>query len=150
MDDIINFYQVTDRLASSGQPNSAQFARIADAGYKAVINLAMPDSDNAITNEGEIVTSHDMSYIHIPVVWEDPRLSDLTLFCRILQSLDSYKLWVHCAMNMRVSCFLYLYLKHILHWPDNEARIAMDNIWAPEGIWAKFIDDADNYLQRPS
>ena len=41
--DIHNHYRLTDSIASSGQPLEDQFKEIAEAGYEAVINLAMPD-----------------------------------------------------------------------------------------------------------
>ena len=43
-----NHIQVSDRIASSGQPEDHQFKTIAQAKYQVVINLAMPNSGNAI------------------------------------------------------------------------------------------------------
>ena len=63
LNDIFNYVQLTDRVGTSGQPTPEQFQAIADAGYKAVINLAMPDSDNALPNEGNLVSAQGMDYI---------------------------------------------------------------------------------------
>ena len=60
---IQNYYQISDRLATSGQPTADEFALIAQAGYKIIINLAMSCSTNAILNEGAIVTDLGMVYI---------------------------------------------------------------------------------------
>ena len=49
---IFNYFQVTDNIASSGQPTSNQFDEIAEDGYSAIINLAMPDHENSIATEG--------------------------------------------------------------------------------------------------
>lgn len=64
---ILNHYQITDQIASSGQPLENQFTEIAEGGYNAVLNLAMPDHDNSIANEGSVLTALGMTYIHIPV-----------------------------------------------------------------------------------
>jgi len=48
---IINHVDVTDRIASSGQPGIEQFKDISDAGYDAVINLVMSNSENTIPEE---------------------------------------------------------------------------------------------------
>jgi hypothetical protein len=40
-----------------------------------VINLAMPNSENAIPEEGYIVTARSMTYVHIPVPFDAPMLS---------------------------------------------------------------------------
>ena len=65
---IRDYYQISDFLATSGQPTAQQFLLIAQAGYHAVINLAMSSSTNALANEGVIVTDLGMVYVQIPVV----------------------------------------------------------------------------------
>ncbi|MBE9042124.1 protein tyrosine phosphatase family protein [Oscillatoriales cyanobacterium LEGE 11467] len=143
MQDIENYYQVSPQLATSGQPSRSQFQEIADAGYTAVINLAMPTSDNAIADEGAIVTETGMAYFHIPVVWEAPKLEEVRLFFGMMQSLENRKIWVHCAKNMRVSCFVYLWQKYVLNLPESDARYPMNQIWQPEGVWEKLLGDAE-------
>ncbi|TCV84068.1 protein tyrosine phosphatase family protein [Sulfurirhabdus autotrophica] len=108
---IPNHLQISDQIASSGQPDEADFRFIASAGYRSVINLAMHDSDNAIPEEGYIVTRLGMSYHHIPVPFEAPKTSYLIQFIGIMETLKTEKVWVHCALNYRVSAFLYLYFR---------------------------------------
>ncbi len=57
MEDIVNYLYISEHMASSGQPEEHQFKEIALAGYQVVINLAMPDSDNAVPEEGYLVTA---------------------------------------------------------------------------------------------
>ena len=139
---IRNYYAIDARLASSGQPDAEQLRAIAAAGYQVVINLALPESDNALADEGALVAALGMSYIHIPVRWEAPQLADLQLFCGFMRVLELKKVWVHCAYNMRVSCFLYLYRRHVLQEPEATARFPMSEIWQPEGVWAELIATA--------
>ena len=54
---VLNFVENSDGICSSGQPTKAQFSDMAEQGFGSVINLALPDSGNAIPNEGELVTA---------------------------------------------------------------------------------------------
>ncbi len=146
MEDILNYYQVNDRLATSGQPTETQFHDISSDGYEVVINLAMPDSSNAIKNEGNLVTSEGMIYIHLPVRWDKPEIEDVISFCNIMSVFQSQKVWVHCAKNKRVSCFIYLYQKHKLGMPEDVADYPMREIWKPEGKWKDLIESAESAL----
>ncbi len=142
MNGIRAYFKVSDFVATSGQPTEAQFSEIADAGYSLVVNLALPTSTHALANERDIVESAGMTYVHIPVSWETPQLSDLQSFFEIMQSAEGKKVWVHCALNMRVSCFMYLYRSLVLGLPDAEAKYPMSEIWQPDGAWAALINAA--------
>ena len=146
MKSISDYYQINQNLATSGQPTPEQFQLIADAGYQIIINLAMSISTNALKNEGAIVTDLGMVYVQIPVVWEHPRLEDVRLFFKAMQSFQEQRIWVHCAKNMRVSCFIYFWQKYILQLPDREAMYPMKEIWQPTGVWQELIDRAKTSL----
>lgn len=119
---IYNFEAVTEWLGTSGQPTELQFADIAEAGFDAVINLALPSSDNAVPNEGSIVTGHGMAYFHIPVVFENPTMKDLRLFVGIMNALEGQNVWVHCVVNARVSAFVYQYLRYAKGFDEESAK----------------------------
>ncbi|HTL87911.1 MAG TPA: protein tyrosine phosphatase family protein, partial [Leptolyngbya sp.] len=109
IESIQNFVQIRDRLATAGQPTIAQLAEIKTAGYQVVINLAVPTSEGAIANEREIVESLGMQYFHIPVIWDAPTIEDFHQFSTVMQAHSKQSIFVHCAKNMRVSAFVYLY-----------------------------------------
>ena len=139
IEDIRNFIQVSDRIASSGQPEDHQFQDISNAGYAAVINLAMPDSDHAIPEEGNIVTSLNMMYIHIPVPFDAPDVYHLRDFIRVMDALSPYTVWVHCVVNYRVSAFLYQYYRLVHGAQPQEAKKIMLASWEPNEIWQGFM-----------
>lgn len=149
---IINFAEISDRISTSGQPAAADFPAMAAQGFSTVINLALPSSDHALPDEGAIVTGLGMNYLHIPVRWEAPRVEQFRHFAGIMRQLDGEKVWVHCALNMRVSCFMYLYRRHELGWPDADARRHMDPIWNPRDYpaWAEFVDNVAAAYAPPS
>ena len=141
--EVLNYFQVSPLLATSGQPTPTQFQQIAEAGYQVVINLALTKSSNAIEHEDSVVLANGMQYVHLPVSWEQPLLQDFLLFAQLLFSLKQKKVWVHCAKNMRVSCFIYLYQLHILKQSPELASYPMSKIWQPEGAWAKLRVDVE-------
>ena len=127
--DIYNFEAVTDWLGTSGQPTEIQFADIADAGFDAVVNLALPSSDNALANEGSIVTGYGMAYIHLPVIFENPTVKDLRMFFGIMNALEGRKVWVHCVVNARVSAFVYHYLRYAKGFDEESAKTRLLRKW---------------------
>lgn len=106
---IQGFLALSSQVGTAGQPTAAQFIDIKGGGYQTVINLALVNSTNAIPEEGEIVAQLGMEYIHIPVDWQIPTLEDLTHFFEVMDQRAETKVFVHCAKNMRVSAFMYLY-----------------------------------------
>lgn len=136
---ILNYRHITENIASSGQPNEAEFAAIADAGYDVIINLAMPDSENVIPSEGHLVTANNMIYIHIPVPFDAPELFHLHSFIKIMESFSDKKVWVHCVKNYRASAFLYHYLHKSQNLSISEAQKAILTSWEPNEIWQRFM-----------
>lgn len=98
-------------------------------------------SDNAIANEGCVVAGLGMSYVHIPVDFKAPGSQDFQAFCRIMEAFDGRPVFVHCAANMRVSAFVFLYRVMFQHVAVAEAEHDLFAIWQPDEVWSKFIRD---------
>ncbi|MEW5756483.1 MAG: protein tyrosine phosphatase family protein [Pseudomonadota bacterium] len=141
MSEITNFVQLTKLIGTSGQPSRGQFAEIATQEYSVVVNLAMPDSDHAIAEEGSIVTSLGMSYVHIPVPFDRPTVNHLRQFFGVMKAFDGKKVWVHCVMNWRVSAFMYHYLRIEKGLPDADCISPILREWEPrmEEVWRSFL-----------
>jgi protein tyrosine phosphatase (PTP) superfamily phosphohydrolase (DUF442 family) len=140
LNDILNFLQICELVGTGGQPTEEQFLDIEAAGYKVVVNLAMPDSTNALPNEAKLVREQGMEYVHIPVVWEDPTDVGLDRFFEVMALYGDQKVFVHCAMNWRVSSFVYLYRVIQQGVPMEVARASLLKIWKPNPIWQRFIE----------
>ena len=139
MNKILNYVKINELISTSGQPKIEELELIANEGFEVVTNLAMPTTSNALENEDKIVSSLNMSYIHIPVDFENPKISDLKLFLNILQALGANKVWIHCAKNYRVSAFMYVYHKYILHTPFEEIDLSIFDKWQPSLIWQELM-----------
>lgn len=138
--DVLNFLQISELVGTGGQPTADQFAGIKSAGYEVVVNLAMPDSTNALPNEAELVREQGMEYVRIPVVWEDPKDNDLDQFFDVMALHQERKVFVHCVLNWRVSSFVYLYRVIQQGIPMEVAGHSLHRIWKPDPIWSRFID----------
>ena len=139
LEEIENFLQLSDRIATSGQPDEGQIIEIGRTGFEVIINLALTGTDYALEDEAGLVRSLGMEYIHIPVIWENPTLENLETFMAAMDSLQGKKVFVHCAANMRVSAFMALYRILRLGWDVERAMEDVHKIWEPNERWAAFI-----------
>jgi protein tyrosine phosphatase (PTP) superfamily phosphohydrolase (DUF442 family) len=140
--DAENTHQVFDWLWSSGQLSVRDIDKLPAMGIDAVINLALPTSSNALAGEAELITGQGIQYFQIPVIWESPQIHQLTTFLGLLDILQGRKVWVHCAKNMRVSAFIYLYRRLRLAETEDTASFPMRDVWSPNETWRAFIDQA--------
>lgn len=147
---IFNYHEVSASLGTAGQPTAAQFALIREAGYDVVINLALPTSDNALADEGSLVAGLGMTYVHIPVDFSQPTAADFDAFAGVLDAFRSRRVFVHCAMNMRVSAFVFVY--RVLRGEATRAEAWHDlkAIWEPDEVWARFIEERLSAGEEPS
>jgi protein tyrosine phosphatase (PTP) superfamily phosphohydrolase (DUF442 family) len=140
LEDIPNFLGIDDRLATGGMPSAADFPLLRQAGFGVVINLALPTSDGAIPNEGELVALEGMSYVHIPVKFDAPKERDFNQFTRILASCAEQRVFVHCVANFRVAAFVFLH--RLRHGADRQAAEKdLLRIWKPDEVWQKFLNE---------
>ena len=139
MKNILNYIQINENISTSGQPTVEQFELISKNGYEIVINLALHDASNAIDNEDKVVTDLNMSYFHIPVLFEEPTPQQLKLFLDILSVNESRKVWVHCALNYRVSAFMYVFHKYYLKTTFDEIDLSLLEQWQPNEKWQDIL-----------
>jgi len=142
---MINFLRLDSRLVTAGQPQRLHFAGLAQAGYQAVINLAAPTSPNFLADEAAVCAQHGLDYLHLPVSWEAPEEEQLERFLAAMEAWKDRKLLVHCALNMRVSAFMFLWRVLRLGHTVEAASQDLHRIWTPEPAWQSFIE---RVLQR--
>jgi protein tyrosine phosphatase (PTP) superfamily phosphohydrolase (DUF442 family) len=137
--EITNYRQYSDTFASSGQPDVTQLKAAADSGVKRVIYLAFTDDETAIEHEDRSVKKLGMEYIHIPVDFMAPTLTDFQQFASVMQQAPDTNTLLHCQVNFRASSFSLLYRVIYLDVPVVEAKEAFDSVWQPNEVWFRFI-----------
>lgn len=137
---IFNYLPISSNITTSGQPTRQQLGAIQSDGYKKIINLAPPSGENSLADEAGLVTDLGIDYINIPVDFSHPTQADFEQFVLHMQNQDSQKIWVHCAANIRVSCFIFKYRTAILGENLIDAEADLKKIWHPNKTWQDFID----------
>ncbi len=140
LEDIFNFLEISPSIASAGQPTESQLLSIKAAGYQSIVNLAPGTHENALANERESVESLGIEYIHIPVKFDRPTSADFDRFCEVMRSSKDRSVFIHCAANLRVSSFIYLYRRIYEGVSHQVAQLELAKIWIPNPVWQEFID----------
>ncbi len=135
---------MSETLLTAGQVKPEHVAAIASSGTEMVINLA-PASVDRNKDEGFLLTQQGISYVQIPVAWEQPTDADLQLFFAMMDARQSRKTLVHCFANYRASAFTYLYRVLRQGVPEVEARADLHAVWSEQAFdenkqWRQFID----------
>lgn len=140
LETVSNFQKVTERLASSGQIGYEQIPLLRDEGYEVVVNLAVADPERN-GEEGFLVAGAGLTYVHIPVDWNEPRMRDVEMFFDVMRANGGRKVFVHCFANMRASAFVYMYRTLVEGVPEADARATMNEVWDPSEVqqWGDLI-----------
>ena len=138
--EIKNLYRISKNVVTAGQPTAEQFQSIKEGNFDVVINLAETDSPDAIANEADIVESLGLDYVHIPVDFKEPTLSDLKKFFATMDRYRNNNIFIHCACNWRVSVFMFLYRAVRCDVPVDTAIKDQQIVWKPDEVWQSFID----------
>jgi uncharacterized protein (TIGR01244 family) len=133
------------QVMTSGLPTEPQFAQLAQAGIKTVINLIPNDNPNALANEQQIVTQLGMNYHNISVDWQNPTQENLAQFFSLMQQNGDAPVLVHCAANYRASAFYYLYQTSQNTAPSMADALTpwgdLQQSFAEYPQWQKLIED---------
>ena len=144
---IPEFLEVTPELWTSGQPAREDFALLARNGVELVINLSAAPSPTFLPDEAQWVVESGMQYVHLPVSWTAPQIEDFALFAAILSAAKNRRVLVHCAQNLRVSAFVFLFKTLVEGENEVLARRRMEKVWAPDAIWSAFTDEVRRELR---
>jgi protein tyrosine phosphatase (PTP) superfamily phosphohydrolase (DUF442 family) len=136
---IYNWRRLDDRVTTSGQPTERQLAAIQALGVRHIVNLGLHSHEKALPDEAASVSRLGMTYIHIPVNFQNPTDVDFARFCSAMTELKEVPVHVHCIANYRVSAFFYRYRRDVLGMDESRARADMEEVWRPTGVWASFV-----------
>ena len=137
---IYKYKLLTENIATSGQPKKDELRLISNAGYSVVINLGLHNEEYSVISEPIFFKEKGIKYIHIPVLFNEPKQKDLTAFIKALDSHKTDKVFIHCAANKRVSVFIALYRILSLGWSADKAIKELKTVWLPNTIWQSFIE----------
>lgn len=101
-----------DLSVDTGQPTRDDLERLAQEGFKTVVNLRTAGEQNQPLSpeaEGEVIRKAGLDYLHIPVASTDPQPEQVDQFREKLAELPGPVL-VHCASGRRSGAFAVIQL----------------------------------------
>lgn len=101
--------QPLEDVATAGQPEREHFERLAEAGYKTVVDMRALEEDRGL-NEPEIVRRSGMEYVSIPVGHETVEDETFERFRELMKTPERRPVLVHCSSANRVGALLVPYL----------------------------------------
>lgn len=144
---ILNLQPVHACLVSSGQPSHAALVQIREAGFQNVINLALHDASNALPDEDRWVLEQGMDYYHLPLLWQQPSVTQGLLILELIHHLREEPTWLHCALNYRVACLMFLYRRYYLRMDLPIAHDLLTEIWQPDATWTGWMFAVEQQLK---
>lgn len=134
---LVNAFCPLDGVATGGQPTAADITRLADAGYRSVVDLR-PASESRGFDEAKTVQAAGLRYEQIPVTPQTLRDEHFDRFRAFVADPANRPMLVHCASANRVGALLLPYLLLDERRPLDEAL----PLAATVGLRSKELTDA--------
>ncbi len=136
-----NFLRIDEHIATSGQPSEAELHAVRAAGFEVLVNLGLVGQAYSLADEAASAEGLGFEYHHIPVQFTAPTATDFAAFERAVLASGDRKVFVHCALNYRVSCFMALFGERHLGWSREHADQHIQRVWTPDEVWSRFLGD---------
>ena len=94
---IYNWQRLDNRTTTSGQPTEKQLADIHALGVRHIVNLGLHTHEKALPDEAASVSRLGMTYVHIPVDFQNPTDDDFDQFCAVMEQLKEVPVHVHAS-----------------------------------------------------
>jgi protein tyrosine phosphatase (PTP) superfamily phosphohydrolase (DUF442 family) len=96
-------------VITGGQPDAAQLAALAEAGYRTVVDLRSPGEPYSREDEETALESLGLAYVSIPVAGpEGLTEQNARALSAVLADEEAYPVAIHCASGNRVGALLAL------------------------------------------
>jgi len=136
-----NVVPISERLVTSGQPTAEALGKLKAMGFGAVIYLAPPTVSDAVRDEAMIVGKQGITYVNLPIRFDEPTGADFDAFAGVLRGLGDRKVLVHCQVNMRASTLVFLYRATVLNEDPRVAYESVSRVWTPNGPWRRLMEE---------
>ncbi len=107
--DLENAGHPLEGIATAGQPEEEHLKRLAEAGYKTVVDLRTPEEDRGLDEPGA-ARQAGMEYVNIPVGHETVEDETFERFRGLMADPERRPVLVHCSSANRVGALLIPYL----------------------------------------
>ncbi len=120
IDDVPNFYRVSESLYRSGQPSREGFNEIAEMGIRTVINLRSFHSDSLL------IENLDLNYYSIPMTIIEPDEEQKEQLLKIVSDSTRTPVLIHCFNGSDRTGSMVAYYRILNNgWSNEEALTEM-------------------------
>jgi uncharacterized protein (TIGR01244 family) len=120
--DVPRLLCLADGLATGAQPNDQAFSKLAENGFRTVLNLRTASEGADLEKERKLVEQSGMRYINIPVVAKAPRAEQADEFIRVVKEKANHPMLIHCRSASRVGAFMMIYRVLQQGWSEEKAE----------------------------
>jgi len=140
-DDVPHLLCVDENFATAGQPKDTAFAKLAENGYRSVLNLRTASEGVDLKHEQEAVEKAGMRYVNIPVVSNSPKPEQADEFIKAVKNKNNQPMLIHCGSANRVGAFLMIFRVIELGWPEEKALEESTRVGLTSPVLKKFAQD---------
>jgi protein tyrosine phosphatase (PTP) superfamily phosphohydrolase (DUF442 family) len=100
--DLPRYLELTPRVGTGAQPTNVGFRKLAEKGYKAIVNLRTADEGYDLAAEEKLIQQIGLRYFNVPVAGAEPKADQARIFLKVMEELKDEKVFVHCTAANRV------------------------------------------------
>lgn len=104
-----NSHLILGNVVTAGQPGEEHLEKLAEAGYRMVIDLRPPEESRDFDEVGTVIMA-GMEYVNIPVTPETVGYEDFSQFRELMGDTARRPALVHCSTGGRVGGLMLAYL----------------------------------------
>lgn len=122
IDGVRNFTRVDATIGCAGATDPKAMAAIAEAGYRAVLNLREASEDGALIPESQkAAEAAGLQFLHLPFKGSAPDPVVATQFLRIVTDTNHQPLFINCGSANRVASLWLIKRLVVDKWPQEKA-----------------------------
>lgn len=103
---LVPFYKLLrPGLAVAGQPTPETLARLAELGFRTVVNLRT-DGESGVPEERPLIEGQGLLYVQVPVTPESFSQADVDAVARVVDDPAAAPVLLHCSSSNRVGAVI--------------------------------------------
>lgn len=106
---LMNASSPIEGVITAGQPEERHFKQLAEAGFKTVVDIRLPEEPRDGFDEPEVVRRAGMEYVNVPVGHETVDDETLDRLRELLRDPARRPMLVHCRSANRLGALLIAY-----------------------------------------
>jgi uncharacterized protein (TIGR01244 family) len=143
--DITRITCINDKIALSGQLSASAYKKLADKGFKVVINLRTDKEGVDIAAEKKLAEEAGLKNILVPVDGNNPQNSSADEFIKVVRNEQNNPILICCGSGNRAAAMWMIYRVVEEGKNEQDALIEAQKAGLKSEVMKKFVD---NYIKE--